>query len=61
MPDICSEARAITASGYQTVPPSMAQYERQENAANSKVTIVVHSHENGSGSLEEMIPNTEAP
>lgn len=55
MPDICSEARAIAASGYQTVPPSMAQLERQEIAANSKVTIVVHSHEKASGSLEEMI------
>jgi hypothetical protein len=55
MPDICSEARAIAASGDQTVPPNMAQFERQENAANSKVTIVVHSHEKASGSLEEMI------
>ncbi len=55
MPDICSEAHAIAASGYQTVPPSMAQLERQESAANSKVTIVVNSHEKDSGSLEEMI------
>jgi hypothetical protein len=55
MPDICSEARAIVASGYQTVPANMAEFERQQNAANSKVTIVVHSHETPSGSLEETI------
>jgi hypothetical protein len=54
-PDICAEARAIAAGGYQTIPAVTAEYERQENAANSKVTIVVHPHEKGSGSLEEMI------
>ena len=55
MPNICSEASAIATGGYQTVPPSMAEYERQESAANSKVTIVIHSHEKASGSLEGMI------
>lgn len=54
-PDICTEARAIAASGYQSTPAIMAEYERGENAANSKVTIVVHPHEKGLGSLEEMI------
>jgi hypothetical protein len=55
IPDICSEAKAIVADGYQTVPAEMARYERQELAANSKVTIVVRPHEKGAGGLHEMI------
>jgi hypothetical protein len=55
IPDICSEANAIAASGYQTTPATMAQFEREELAANSKVDIVVQPHEKIVGSLEEMI------
>jgi hypothetical protein len=55
IPDICSEAQAIAASGYQTTPPSMIQFEREQLAANSKVDIVVRPHEKGSGDLQEMI------
>jgi hypothetical protein len=55
IPDICSEASAIAASDYQTIPANMAQFEREELAANSKVDIVVQPHEKVTGSLEEMI------
>jgi hypothetical protein len=55
VPDICSEASAIAASGFQTTPAVMAQYEREENAADDKYTIVVQPHEKASGSVEEMI------
>ncbi|HTC59406.1 MAG TPA: hypothetical protein VK691_04730 [Solirubrobacteraceae bacterium] len=55
MPDVCSEAQAIVASGYQTVPESMARFERQQNAANSKVTIVIRPHEKESSGLQQRI------
>jgi hypothetical protein len=55
MPDVCSEAQAIVASGYQTVPESMARFERQENAANSKVSIVIGPHEKESSGLQQRI------
>jgi hypothetical protein len=54
-PAICPEARAIVASDYEKKPPPMARFEREVNAANSKVTIVVRRHEKLSGSLEERI------
>ena len=55
MPDMCSEAQAIVASGYRTVPESMARFERQENAANSKVEIVIRPHEKESSELQQRI------
>lgn len=55
MPDVCSEAQAIVDSGYQTVPESMARFERQQNAANSKVSIVISPHEKESSDLQQRI------
>ncbi|HEV7938299.1 MAG TPA: hypothetical protein VGP18_09785 [Solirubrobacteraceae bacterium] len=55
MPDVCSEAQAIVANDYQTVPESMARFERQENAANSKVSIVIRPHEKESSDLQQRI------
>jgi hypothetical protein len=55
MPDMCSEAQAIVAGGYQTVPESMARFERQDNAANSKVAIVIRPHEKESSELQQRI------
>jgi hypothetical protein len=55
MPEMCSEAQAIVAGGYQTVPESVARFERQQNAANSKVTIVIRPHEKEPSGLQQRI------
>lgn len=55
IPDMCVEANAIVANGFHTVPAVMAEFERQDQAANSKVVINFNPHENGSEDLQEMI------
>ena len=52
-PEICSDASALAASGFQTVSASTTRFLQQANAANSKVTIVVKRGE--SGELDEII------
>ncbi len=52
-PEICSDAKALAASGFQTVSVSTTRFLQQANAANSKVDIVVKPGE--SGELDEII------
>lgn len=52
-PEVCSDARALAASGFQTVSASTTRFLRQANAADSKVVIVVKPGE--SGELDEVI------
>jgi hypothetical protein len=40
-PDICQEAQEIVASDYKTAPAAMVRYEKERNAANSKVVITI--------------------
>ncbi len=55
LPDICSDARAVAASGFQSTPSSTTRFLQQSEAANSKVDIVVKPPENPPGELEEKI------
>jgi hypothetical protein len=52
-PELCSDARAFAASGFQTVSASTTLFLRHFNEANGKVVIV--SPENPSGELDEKI------
>jgi hypothetical protein len=51
-PEICSDARALAASGFQTVSASTTRFARRDLAANSKVDITSPGE---SGNLEEDI------
>jgi hypothetical protein len=51
-PEICSDARALAASGFQAVSASTTRFLQQVNAANSKVDITSPGE---SGNLEEDI------
>jgi hypothetical protein len=58
LPDICEEARAVVADGYTRTPPMMARFEKELQAANSKVVIAAKMNKSPkevSGDLPEMI------
>jgi len=55
LPNICADAKAVAASGFQSVSPSTSQFIQQSEAANDKVSIVVKPPENPPGELDEKI------
>jgi hypothetical protein len=55
LPDICADAKAVAASGFQSVSPSTSRFIQQNEAANDKVSIVVKPSEKPPGELDEKI------
>lgn len=53
--NICSDATAVAAGGFQAVPPATSTLLRESEAANSKVDIVAQSPEHPPGDLDEKI------
>jgi hypothetical protein len=54
-PDICTDARAMVASGFQTVPPATVRFGKEFNAANDKTKIAVKPGEASLEGLQEVI------
>jgi hypothetical protein len=55
LPDLCVEAMAFAASGFQSIPLSSVRFLRESEAANDKVAIVARPAENPPGGLQEKI------
>jgi hypothetical protein len=55
LPDLCTEATAFAASGFQSIPQGTIRFLREAEAANDKVGIVVKPPEKPPGGLDEKI------
>jgi hypothetical protein len=54
-PDICADARAVAASGFQTTPADVIRFARQLGAAEDMVRIGKRSREESGEDVEEVI------